>query len=124
MQKDVTEDVNEDEIVSDVAEAYGVDENDVTVDTSYDVTGTMTLEVPDSWDDTAVLEAFLEENLADILGVDPSRVLVSIFHGAVTFLRSQWILLLALLHTQSAQTLLEMQQMCKPMLATLLLWRN
>ena len=81
MQKDVTEDVNEDEIVSDVAEAYGVDENDVTIDTTYEVTGTMTLEIPESWDDTAVLEAFLEENLADILGVDPSRVEVSSFHG-------------------------------------------
>ena len=81
MQKDVTEDVNEDEIVSDVAEAYGVDENDVTIDTTYEVTGTMTLEIPESWDDTAVLEAFLEENLADILGVDPSRVEVSSFPG-------------------------------------------
>ena len=77
MTKPVTQDLTDEEIqslIDDVVDAYGVDDSDVTVETSYDVSGNMTLNIPETLEDANSLEVFLEENLAEILGVDPSNV--------------------------------------------------
>ena len=80
MEKTVTEDLSDDEIadvVNDIKDKYGVDDEDVTVDVSYDVNGGIDVTIPEDVDQTE-LEKFLEEQLADILGVPESSVDVTI----------------------------------------------
>ena len=92
MEKAVTEDVSSEEIdsiVDDVKETYGVDDDAVTTEVTYDVKGDLDITVPEDVD-TAELEDFLEEQLADILGVPESAVDVTIDPetGAVTYVVS------------------------------------
>ena len=106
MQKEVTQDLSEEEIqnlTDDVIDAFGVNDAAVSIDTSYDITGSMSLDIPEALDDVEDLEQFLEENIADILGIDPSRVEVNLkartYH--VVFLRLKLIRKLVLFHTPS-----------------------
>ena len=80
MEKVVTQDLTDDEIndiVDDVKETYGVDDEDVKVDVTYDVTGEIDMTIPEDVD-PAELEEFLEEQIADILGLPESAVDVTI----------------------------------------------
>ena len=80
MEKTVTEDLSDEEInniVDDVKDTYGVDDEDVSVDVSYDVSGEIDVTIPENVEPSE-LEKFLEEQLADILGVPESEVDVTI----------------------------------------------
>ena len=62
MDKTVTEDLTDeeiDEIKQDVIDSYGVNEDDVTVDVSYDVNGDMTVTIPEDGPSATELEDFI-----------------------------------------------------------------
>ena len=86
----MTQDLTDDEIqniIDDVKDAYGVEDDDVTVDVTYDVEGTLDITIPDDVDQTE-LERFLEEQLADILGVPVSDVDVDVTTDPITYVIS------------------------------------
>ena len=88
LEKTVTESLSSEEvesIVTDVADAYGVDEEDVTVEVVYQTTGSMTVTIPDgaSLED---LEESLEDEISELLGVHESNVEVTVGEdGSVTY---------------------------------------
>ena len=90
MDKTVTEDLTDeeiDEIKQDVIDSYGVNEDDVTVDVSYDVNGDMTVTIPEDGPSATELEDFIATELADILGIDKNDITVSVDPetGVVTY---------------------------------------
>ena len=87
----MTESLSEEEvstIVSNVAETYGVDEADVSVEVVYQTTGTMQVTIPN---DVSLeeLEASLEDELSELLGVHESLIEVVVSEdGTVTYVVS------------------------------------
>ena len=80
MNKDVTSDLTDEEIqdiIDDAVNDFGVGEDDVQVDVSYEVDGTMNVNIPDGV--TAdELEDFIAKELADILGISEDQISVTV----------------------------------------------
>ena len=76
-----------DSITNDIASAYGVDVNDVRVDPTYSIGGTMQLDsIPDGISEDDLIDS-IQHSIADTLGVHPNDVDVSVDFdsGEVTF---------------------------------------
>ena len=87
LNKEVSESISSDEvddIQSEVATTYGVDEEDVRVDVVYQTSGTMALENIDGVSEEALEEA-LEDEIASLLGIHESNVQVNITDGVVYY---------------------------------------
>ena len=87
LSKEVSESISSDEvddIQSEVANNYGVDEGDVRVDVVYQTSGTMSLENTDGVSEEALEEA-LEDEIASLLGIHESNVQVNITDGVVYY---------------------------------------
>ena len=86
--KTVTESLSSEEIASivmNVADAYGVDEEDVEVEIVYQTTGSMTVTIPDGVS-LEELESSLEDEISELLGVHESSVQVTVSDdGSVTY---------------------------------------
>ena len=69
-----------------VAEYYGVEESDVTVTTSYETTGTLTMIIPNDVSENELVDV-ITENIAESLGVHPQEisVVVDMETGEVSF---------------------------------------
>ena len=80
MNKDVTADLTDEEIqdiIDDAVNDFGVDEDDVQVDVSYEVDGTMNITIPDGVAEED-LEEFIAKELADILGISEDQISVTV----------------------------------------------
>ena len=88
LEKVVTASLTDEEIsdlVSNVADAYGVDEEDVVLDVVYQTTGSMQVTLPADVPLEEV-EASLEDELAELLGVHESEIEVTVNQdGSVTY---------------------------------------
>ena len=71
-------------ITSEVAEAYGVEEEDVTVEIVYQTIGSINISFNETVDGDALEEA-LEEEIASLLGVHESSVDVTLANGTATY---------------------------------------
>ena len=87
LSKTVEESLDDSEvanITSEVAEAYGVEEEDVTVEIVYQTTGSINISFNGTVDEDALEEA-LEEEIASLLGVHESSVDVTLANGTATY---------------------------------------
>ena len=66
-----------DDYASTVAEYYGVEPNDVTVKTSYEVPGTLSMIIPEMVSEADVIDT-VTASIADSLGVHPQDVEVTV----------------------------------------------
>ena len=71
-------------ITSEVAEAYGVDEEDITVEIVYQTTGSINISFNGTVDEDELGEA-LEEEIASLLGVHESSVDVTVANGTASY---------------------------------------
>ena len=89
LSKVVNETLNETDITAitaEVASAYGVDEDDISVDVVYETTGSLDLNVSGTVDEATLADA-LEEELASILGIHEGDVSVEIDEdGTATYI--------------------------------------
>ena len=72
---DVTLDASD--LETQIANEYGVDIDDVTIDTSYTVSGTIDIDIPEDVSDDE-LQVILQDSIADALGVHSSDVEVNV----------------------------------------------
>lgn len=72
------------DITNALSEAYGVDESRIFVDTVYDVSGTMSLDPTGQYDPLA-LEESITNSIAELVGVHPSNVLVTVLDDTVHY---------------------------------------
>jgi hypothetical protein len=87
MSKTVTESLSDDDvsgIEDEVADAYGVDPEDVSVDIVYETTGSIGLNVTGEVSDEELEEA-LEDEIAALLGIHESNVDVQIQNGTAYY---------------------------------------
>lgn len=73
-----------DEMIDTIADAYGVDEEDVDVAVVYKTTGTIDITI-DGDVPIDELQSALEDEIADILGIHESMIEVSIVDGVVHY---------------------------------------
>ena len=87
LSKSVDESLDSEDVVNitnEVAESYGVDEEDVTVEIVYQTTGSLNIHVNGTTDEDALAEA-LEDEIASVLGVHKSSVEVTVENGTATY---------------------------------------
>ena len=73
-----------DDILTKVAETYGVDPNDVTVEIAYEISGTMDVEITGDVS-TEDMEESLKDELAELLGTHDSKIEVTIENGIISY---------------------------------------
>ena len=74
-----------DDITSELAHIYGVDEADVETTIDYVTSGTLDVTIPDDVSEEEVISA-LEQSIGDVLGIHPRHVVVTIDdNGDVTY---------------------------------------
>ena len=73
-----------DKIVSDVAEAYGVDKEDVQIEVVYETSGTIDVDITGDVSQQELEEA-IQDELANLLGIHESKIEVSIKNGTAHF---------------------------------------
>ena len=87
LSKSVDESLDSEDVVNitnEVAESYGVDEEDVTVEIVYQTTGSLNIVINGTTDEDALAEA-LEEEIASVLGIHESSVEVTVENGTATY---------------------------------------
>ena len=87
LSKSVDESLDSEDVVNitnEVAESYGVDEEDVTVEIVYQTTGSLNITINGTTDEDALAEA-LEEEIASVLGIHESSVEVTVENGTATY---------------------------------------
>ena len=77
MSGPITEEASLSEIVSELAEIYGVDERDVETSVDYVASGTLGITIPEDASESEVITA-LQSTISDVLGVHVSDIVVSI----------------------------------------------
>lgn len=89
MTQFVTESISVEEasnIQAEVAEAYGVDSEDVNVEVIYQTSGSITIDVTDDTISDQELAENLEEEIATLLGVHEGNVEVTIMDGVASYI--------------------------------------
>jgi hypothetical protein len=84
----VTESISPEEIVSiqdEVAESYGVESDDITIDVVYETTGSISIELLDDTLTDEELEETIEDELAALLGVHEGNIAVTIEDGLARY---------------------------------------
>ena len=87
LSKSVYESLDNEDVVNitnEVAESYGVDEEDVTVEIVYQTTGSLNITINGTTDEDALAEA-LEDEIASVLGIHESSVEVTVENGTATY---------------------------------------
>ena len=87
LSKSVDESLDNEDVVNitnEVAESYGVDEEDVTVEIVYQTTGSLNIIINGTTDEDALAEA-LEEEIASVLGIHESSVEVTVENGTASY---------------------------------------
>jgi hypothetical protein len=88
LSRPVTESIPESEVTSiqsEVAETYGVDAEDVTVEVVYQTTGTLDIAVTDDTASQEEVEEDIEKEVAALLGVHEGNVEVTIEDGVASY---------------------------------------
>ena len=88
LTKTVTESIPDDEVVdiqNEVADTYGVDADDVTIEVVYQTTGTLDITITDDSVPNEELEEALEDEIAALLGIHEGNVEVTIEDGVASY---------------------------------------
>ena len=74
-----------DSIQDDVAEQFGVDVEDITVESVYKTTGSLTVDIPNGVVESEIADA-LEDELSAVLGIHEANIEVTIEDGVATYI--------------------------------------
>lgn len=88
LSKTVTQSIPIDDVVNienEIADTYGVDEDNISIEVVYQTTGSFVLDIEDDLISNEELEQTLEEEIAILIGVHEGNVKVDIENGVATY---------------------------------------